>query len=143
MPAAVTIDCPVVLRAPQLPVGGSAWFDVALRVLEHGWRGGWRGAGQVAIGLNHLGHNLAIAGALATAAELGPTPPAADDCPGEGRCHGCASWCDRCGDVTAVCHSGSCERHHCSDCRADVTSSEEIVEGAGWCTACQEAAKAP
>jgi len=26
-----------------------------------------------------------------------------DECPGEGKCHGCMSWCDDCGEVEEVC----------------------------------------
>ncbi len=36
-----------------------------------------------------------------------------DVCPGEGRCHGCLSWCAWCGTVGGVCDSerGSCDCH--------------------------------
>lgn len=26
-----------------------------------------------------------------------------NDCPGQGKCHGCVKWCDACGDVEHVC----------------------------------------
>jgi hypothetical protein len=35
-------------------------------------------------------------------------------CPGEGKCHGCVSWCDYCGDVKEVCDAewpDRCDRH--------------------------------
>lgn len=52
-----------------------------------------------------------------------------DACPGAGQCHGCAGWCDRCGDVALVCDSPTCDRHHC-DCgdRAVI-----VDEGLGYC----------
>ncbi len=31
------------------------------------------------------------------------TPPKEEACPGEGRCHGCVSWCVWCGTVSNVC----------------------------------------
>jgi len=61
------------------------------------------------------------------------------DCPGEGRCHGCASWCDRCGDVGTVCGAVTCDRHQCHECRRKVEAEDEIEDGVGWCTACREA----
>jgi len=33
------------------------------------------------------------------------------ECPGEGQCHGCLSWCDLCGDVDHVCDYPECSRH--------------------------------
>ena len=37
-------------------------------------------------------------------------------CPGPGRCHGCVSWCDDCGDVGDVCNAIACDRHRCRRC---------------------------
>lgn len=34
-----------------------------------------------------------------------------EDCPGEGRCHGCVQWCYACGDVGRICDSPSCDSH--------------------------------
>ncbi len=34
-----------------------------------------------------------------------------EECPGEGACHGCMKWCDRCGDVAWVCDSATCDSH--------------------------------
>lgn len=36
---------------------------------------------------------------------------ASDDCPGPGRCHGPASWCDVCGDVDLICDDPACFIH--------------------------------
>ncbi len=33
------------------------------------------------------------------------------DCPGEGKCHGCMSWCDKCGDVDCICDFPDCDVH--------------------------------
>lgn len=33
------------------------------------------------------------------------------DCPGKGKCHGPANWCDRCGDVYRICDSPGCHAH--------------------------------
>ncbi len=60
------------------------------------------------------------------------------DCPGEGRCHGCAVWCDTCGDVKAVCDSPTCQRHHCERCSASLNR-EDLDGSIGyttWCAAC-------
>lgn len=40
------------------------------------------------------------------------------DCPGEGKCHGCVSWCDYCGDVSEVCPDDfrNCDAHYCPTC---------------------------
>jgi hypothetical protein len=46
------------------------------------------------------------------------------DCPGEGRCHGCMSWCDRCGDVDTVCDAAPCDQHRCYRCQK-ILSREE------------------
>jgi coenzyme F420-reducing hydrogenase gamma subunit len=55
------------------------------------------------------------------------------DCPGEGHCHGCASWCDRCGDVGTMCEGPSCDRHRCQICGRAVEDVEDIDEGLGYC----------
>lgn len=34
-----------------------------------------------------------------------------DECPGEGRCHGCMNWCPWCDDVANVCDFGQCDVH--------------------------------
>lgn len=34
-----------------------------------------------------------------------------DDCPGEGKCHGPASWCNVCGDVDVICDDPACAMH--------------------------------
>jgi hypothetical protein len=34
-----------------------------------------------------------------------------DDCPGRLRCHGAASFCSSCGDVTGVCDDPECDQH--------------------------------
>lgn len=39
-----------------------------------------------------------------------------DECPGEGKCHGCLAWCDRCGDVKTVCDCEGCAKHRCQEC---------------------------
>ena len=39
-----------------------------------------------------------------------------DGCPGIGRCHGCMSWCDYCGDVAGICDGDVCWQHRCVDC---------------------------
>jgi len=36
---------------------------------------------------------------------------------GPSRCHGCASWCDDCGDVADVCDAyPNCDAHRCTTC---------------------------
>lgn len=40
-----------------------------------------------------------------------------EECPGAGKCHGCMSWCDRCGDVDTTCDCEVCDQHHCVSCR--------------------------
>lgn len=57
------------------------------------------------------------------------------DCPGEGRCHGCASWCDNCGDVGTMCDAIHCDRHSCSEpgCRKSVEDGDHIIDGWGYC----------
>jgi hypothetical protein len=44
-----------------------------------------------------------------------------EECPGEGKCHGCMCWCDRCGDVTTVCDCEVCDRHRCARCNMLLT----------------------
>ena len=39
-----------------------------------------------------------------------------EDCPGEGKCHGCMDWCDQCGDVDEVCDADRCDAHRCQRC---------------------------
>lgn len=34
-----------------------------------------------------------------------------NDCPGRHKCHGPASWCNKCGDVDLVCDDPRCETH--------------------------------
>jgi hypothetical protein len=69
-----------------------------------------------------------------------------DECPGAGKCHGCMCWCDRCGDVTAVCDGeGHCDQHCCISCRMLLTSDEQDEsygrdEGLWkWCQSCHRA----
>ena len=47
-----------------------------------------------------------------------------EPCDGPNRCHGCASWCDSCGDVDRICHDDSrqCMAHFCLGCGAGPTS---------------------
>jgi len=33
------------------------------------------------------------------------------DCPGRFKCHGPASWCDKCGDVDLICDDPKCDIH--------------------------------
>lgn len=43
------------------------------------------------------------------------------DCPGPGKCHGCLSWCDNCGDVDMVCDDPNCSAHdRLEEVQADV-----------------------
>ncbi len=59
------------------------------------------------------------------------------ECPGEGRCHGCISWCDRCGDTLTVCDCERCDRHRCARCNVKLTNKEhEHRDWAGFCTGC-------
>jgi len=48
--------------------------------------------------------------------------------PSPGRCHGTQSWCDYCGDVTAMCDDPGCEWHHppCAHCGGPVQSEERL-----------------
>ena len=40
-----------------------------------------------------------------------------DECAGEGKCHGCLSWCRSCGSVNRVCDDArNCDTHRPSDC---------------------------
>jgi hypothetical protein len=39
-----------------------------------------------------------------------------EECPGQGACHGCVVWCDRCGDVGDVCSASRCDVHRCQEC---------------------------
>lgn len=55
------------------------------------------------------------------------------ECPGEGKCHGCAGWCDQCGDVDTVCDDHLCDRHTCLECRRRVEHGDDIFEGQGRC----------
>ena len=48
--------------------------------------------------------------------EIKPFERTDDDCPGTGKCHGSAGWCDRCGDVDDVCDAPVCYRHRCRYC---------------------------
>jgi len=65
-------------------------------------------------------------------------PEAVDDraCPGEGRCHGCAVWCDACGDVGVTCDAPVCDRHRCNRCGVWVVSIDDIYDGQAWCPSC-------
>lgn len=54
-------------------------------------------------------------------------------CPGEGRCHGCVSWCDDCGDVGEVCHGIECDRHRCHTCNVMLTDEDRDVHGGTSC----------
>lgn len=50
------------------------------------------------------------------------------DCPGEGKCHGPASWRDVCGDVDLVCDDPRCDAHdRLPDLEADRIAALEIV----------------
>jgi hypothetical protein len=45
------------------------------------------------------------------------TPPEYEEaCPGDGACHGCVVWCDRCGDVGDTCNASRCDVHRCQEC---------------------------
>lgn len=33
------------------------------------------------------------------------------DCPGRFKCHGPASWCEKCGDVDLICDDPKCDAH--------------------------------
>jgi hypothetical protein len=46
------------------------------------------------------------------AEEARRTAQALRDCPGEGKCHGAATWCDICGDVDETCDDLDCDVHH-------------------------------
>jgi hypothetical protein len=61
-----------------------------------------------------------------------------EPCPGVGRCHGCARWCDDCGDVDTVCNSPSCMAHHCVRCEAKLTDQDLEIDDQYpvWCTSC-------
>jgi hypothetical protein len=67
-----------------------------------------------------------------------------DDCPGEGKCHGCAKWCDACGDVDDVCDHGECNVHRCVACRALLTAEEHEwnIDWFRWCFTCSVASAA-
>lgn len=60
-----------------------------------------------------------------------------DGCEGDGNCHGCLCWCDRCGDVGQVCdvveRGGRCDAHQCWNCGK--------LGGSVWraCEPCEEA----
>lgn len=61
------------------------------------------------------------------------------DCPGEGKCHGCAGWCDRCGDVDEVCDASGCMRHRCQRCDCVLTEDhKEFGESWGYTQHCFE-----
>lgn len=51
------------------------------------------------------------------------------DCPGIGKCHGCAKWCVVCDDVSATCGATpderSCDEHQCRSCRHLLTEDEQ------------------
>ena len=40
----------------------------------------------------------------------------AEACDGDGACHGCMGWCDRCGDVSRTCDASRCDVHRCQIC---------------------------
>lgn len=46
------------------------------------------------------------------------------ECPGAGRCHGCMSWCDACGDVDGVCSAAVCWQHRCRFCNEMLSEDE-------------------
>ena len=56
-------------------------------------------------------------------------------CPGEGKCHGCLCWCDFCGDVDTVCHSPTCQRHHCKSCK-QLFGADDHYEHEIFCSTC-------
>lgn len=33
------------------------------------------------------------------------------ECMGEGNCHGCLVWCDKCGDTSEMCNDPTCDFH--------------------------------
>lgn len=62
-----------------------------------------------------------------------------DECPGANRCHGCACWCDECGDVDErQCDNLTCDAHHCAGCGAKTTVVERdyATSWFTWCFAC-------
>lgn len=65
-----------------------------------------------------------------------------DPCPGQGKCHGCLSWCDECGDVDTVCNAERCDRHRCMKCHALLARDEhefnyqDSNDWGGWCFEC-------
>ena len=52
-------------------------------------------------------------------------------CPGADKCHGPVKWCQRCGDVGAVCDCEFCMQHFCSSC---LKGPLKLTDGA--CEAC-------
>lgn len=60
-----------------------------------------------------------------------------DDCPGEGRCHGCTKWCNRCGDVDQVCDCKECDQHRCQQCRAILDRDEHDFQSGEWYRECR------
>ena len=60
-----------------------------------------------------------------------------DECPGDGKCHGCLGWCDRCGDVGKVCNYPDCDQHHCSICREKLVEATQCEpDRPTWCIFC-------
>src|SRR5262249_34369171 len=73
-----------------------------------------------------------------------------DACPGEGKCHGCLSWCDRCGDVSRICDALRCDKHRCKECNeirppatrefwdyvCDICDPPEVKPSRTACTVC-------
>jgi len=60
-----------------------------------------------------------------------------DECPGEGKCHGCLGWCDRCGDVGEVCNYPDCDQHHCLICGETlVEATQAESDRPTWCVWC-------
>lgn len=72
-------------------------------------------------------------------AETNDTIVVDEDCPGAGQCHGCMSWCNRCGDVDRVCEGPRCTVHRCGRCHElRVPDGREDV-GGYICRVCEPA----
>ncbi len=64
-----------------------------------------------------------------------------EECAGEGRCHGCMSWCNSCGDVTTTCDSDDqehedggtkCNQHRCDRCCKLLSRDDHDAERDAW-----------
>ncbi len=64
-----------------------------------------------------------------------------EDCSGDGKCHGCMSWCAVCGDVTTMCDSddtehedggAKCNQHRCDRCCKMLSRDDHDAERDAW-----------